>query len=442
MQKGDISGSDLEGAKMVPSPSENEVDLAQSRGQLWRKVARASLAVAGIAGLSIYLNISRTLLVVLALVVMIMVHELGHFATAKWSNMKVTEYFLGFGPRIWSFRHGETEYGIKAIPAGGYVKIVGMSSVEELAPEDEARAYRNASYPRRLAVSVAGSVMHFVMAYLILVVLFAFVGVADSTRAQVVSVARFSSGPSPAALSGVRAGDVIQSVNGVRLSNVDTLITAIQGSPDRVVALGVVRDGRNLTIDVTPVLSGSVESNLSGAAAKKGIIGVKLTEPIETTGVLSSLGRPFSVIYGYSSATIGALASHFSPSGIKQYVSAIQHPASTTSGAGASVRFESPVGIVRLASQAASVGIGAVLTLLFSINIFVGVFNMIPLLPLDGGHVMVATYERIRSRKDKAYHADMMKLIPVTYAVLAVIVLLGVTALYLDLTHPLANPFG
>lgn len=106
------------------------------------------------------------------------------------------------------------------------------------------------------------------------------------------------------------------------------------------------------------------------------------------------------------------------------------------------MRFESPVGIVRLASQAANVGIGAVLTLLFSINVFVGIFNLVPLLPLDGGHVVIAAYERARSRKGKRYHADMMKMIPVTYAVLLVIVLLGVTALYLDITHPLANPFG
>ncbi len=442
MQKGEISDPEVAKEKLGSANGEQEVDLAQTRGQLWRNLARAALLVAAVAGLAVYLHISKTLLVVLAIVVMIMVHELGHFATAKWSNMKVTEYFLGFGPKLWSFRHGETEYGIKAIPAGGYVKIVGMSNLEEIAPEDEARAYRNASYPRRLAVSVAGSFMHFVMAYIILVILFAFVGIADSSKAQVVSVASFTSAKAPAALAGIRPGDVIYSVDGVRLDNIDTLITDIQASPNKLVKLGVERNGANITIAVTPVPAGTVESKLSPADAKKGIIGVKLTEPIATTGILSSLGRPFSVIWGYTTATLSALGSHFSPTGIKQYVSALQHPASTTSGAGASVRFESPVGIVRLASQAASVGLGAVLTLLFSINIFVGVFNMVPLLPLDGGHVLVATYERIRSRKNKPYHADMMKLMPVTYAVLAVIVLLGVTALYLDLTHPLANPFG
>ncbi len=421
---------------------EQVTDLAQSRGQVWRNTARGALVIAVIAAAALYLHIGKTLLVVLALVVMIMVHELGHFAVAKWSKMKVTEYFLGFGPRIWSFRRGETEYGIKAIPAGGYVKIVGMSSLEEIAPEDEPRAYRNASYPRRLAVSAAGSFMHFVMAYLILVVLFALVGVADSSRAQVVALSKFPGITSPAQAAGLKPGDIIYSVNGVRLKSVNTLISKIESSPGKRVELGVKRNGRDLQLQVVPAKAATLQHSLTGSAANKGLIGVELGEPLATAGIGTSLLRPFSVIGQYTSATVGALVSHFSPSGISKYVHALQNPASTTSGAGAATRFESPVGIVRLASQAASVGLGAVLTLLFSINIFIGVFNMVPLLPLDGGHVLIATYERIRSRKGKSYHADMGKLIPVTYAVLMVILLLGVTALYLDITHPLANPFG
>ena len=104
------------------------------------------------------------LVVIAALIVTIALHELGHYLTAKWSGMKVTEYFLGFGPRIWSFRRGETDYGVKAIPAGAYVKIIGMNSYEEVDPADESRTYRQQSYPRRLAVAVGGSAMHFLIA--------------------------------------------------------------------------------------------------------------------------------------------------------------------------------------------------------------------------------------------------------------------------------------
>ena len=88
---------------------------------------------------------------------MIFLHELGHFVTAKVSGMKVTEFFFGFGPKLWSFTKGETEYGVKAIPAGAYVRIIGMNNLEEIPPEDEPRTYRAQSYPRRLLVGVAGS---------------------------------------------------------------------------------------------------------------------------------------------------------------------------------------------------------------------------------------------------------------------------------------------
>src|SRR4029077_3094058 len=112
-------------------------------------------------------------LVIFALIAMVMIHELGHFLTAKWAGMKVTEYFFGFGPKLWSIRRGETEYGIKAVPLGGYVRILGMSNLEQVDPADEARTYRQKSYPRRLSVAVAGSFMHFVIAFLLLVVLWA-----------------------------------------------------------------------------------------------------------------------------------------------------------------------------------------------------------------------------------------------------------------------------
>src|SRR3712207_5048135 len=118
----------------------------------------ALFALAGIAG---GLNL---LVIIAAIVVMIFLHELGHYLTAKWAGMKVTEFFIGFGPRIWSFRRGETEYGVKAIPAGGYVKIIGMHNLEQVDPADEARTYRQQPFWRRLSVAVAGSTMHFIIA--------------------------------------------------------------------------------------------------------------------------------------------------------------------------------------------------------------------------------------------------------------------------------------
>ena len=111
------------------------------------------------------------LLFIAILVAIVMLHELGHFATAKWAGMKVTEYFVGFGPRLWSVRRGETEYGVKAIPAGGYVRITGFTSTEEVAEEDEPRAYRQQPFHQRIIVASAGSAMHFLIAFVLALIL-------------------------------------------------------------------------------------------------------------------------------------------------------------------------------------------------------------------------------------------------------------------------------
>ena len=117
-----------------------------------------------------------------------MVHELGHFLAAKHGGMKVTEYFVGFGPRLWSFRRGETEYGIKALPLGGYVKIPGMTNLEEVDPADEGRPYRDKPFGARLLVAVAGSAMHFLMAFVLLWALFTFVGVPNANQVQIQAI--------------------------------------------------------------------------------------------------------------------------------------------------------------------------------------------------------------------------------------------------------------
>src|SRR5690554_5003977 len=117
------------------------------------------------------------LLIIGALSVMIFLHELGHYLAAKWSGMKVTEFFLFFGPKIWSFRRGETEYGIKLIPVGAYVRIIGMNNLDEVPPEDEPRTYRQQSYPKRLLTVSGGSIMHLLQAFVLFLVVFGWVGV-------------------------------------------------------------------------------------------------------------------------------------------------------------------------------------------------------------------------------------------------------------------------
>ena len=133
-------------------------------------------------------SIAVTVGIIVGLVLTIMLHEWGHYIAAKKSGMKVTEFFLGFGPRLWSVRKGETEYGIKAIPFGGYVKIIGMSNLErDIDPADEPRTYRQGSYPKRMLVALAGVATHFLMAFTLLVILLSAVGVRMAVVSAIVA---------------------------------------------------------------------------------------------------------------------------------------------------------------------------------------------------------------------------------------------------------------
>jgi membrane-associated protease RseP (regulator of RpoE activity) len=415
-----------------------------------RAVVRLLLVVGAGVAAAVLTGTTGTLAVVLAIVIMIMLHELGHFATAKWGHMKVTEYFLGFGPRLWSIHRGETEYGVKAIPAGGYVKIIGMSNLEEVDPADEPRTYRQQPFGRRLSVAVAGSAVHFILAFLILWVLFSFVGVPNGNKVAVGGFSTIAGTASPAKQAGLQPGDVFVSVDGRALSSPDQLVSYIQSHAGQPVTVVVNRHGDTQTVRVTPIDERTVKVQGQPAPPPSpspyGIIGVQLTAPVQTTNPIAAVGRSTTDLGRFSWDTLKALGSVFSPHGISNYTHQVTSPTANTGNqsqqsASNSPRLESPIGIVRLASQASHAGLRDVLTLLFSINVFVGLFNLFPMLPLDGGHVAIAVYEQARSRRGRRYHVDVAKLLPATYLVFLVLVVLGVTAIYMDVTHPLANPF-
>jgi membrane-associated protease RseP (regulator of RpoE activity) len=394
------------------------------------------------------------LIVILALVAMVMIHELGHFATAKWGKMKVTEYFLGFGPRLWSIRRGETEYGVKVIPAGGYVRIVGMTSEEEVDPEDEPRTYRQASFPRRMAVAVAGSTMHFVMAFVLLFALFGIVGTPDATGAEVQALYAFQQGRTPAQISGLEAGDVIVSVDGTHYSDIDNLISLIEQHSGKPLTFVVDRSGKLLTLRVTPVdgrhveVKGSTTPIHSSSGPATGVIGVSI-ESIshnQTSGFFPSIGSAVTSIGSLTAETGDEIATVFSLHGLlslgHDVASSTSSTASATGNTSENSRPVSIVGVVQVASQAEQQDVGELLLLLAAVNIFVGMVNMFPMLPLDGGHVAIAVYERIRSRRGRRYFVDVRRVMPVAYIMLAFIVVIGLSTLYLDIVNPVHIPGG
>ncbi|MCU1360350.1 MAG: peptidase family protein, partial [Ilumatobacteraceae bacterium] len=182
------------------------------------------------------------------LLVCIFLHELGHFMTARWTGMKATQFFLFMGPKLFSFRRGETEYGVRAYPVGAFVRIIGMNNLDEVDPVDEPRAYRNQTYPRRMLVICAGSIMHMLIAIALLFGVYAIKG--ELRPSGQVAVSEVVAG-SPASLAGLQPGDVVLSIDGLAVSNADEFVRAVQShSPGDLATLVVVRDGQQQDIQV------------------------------------------------------------------------------------------------------------------------------------------------------------------------------------------------
>jgi len=388
--------------------------------------------------------------IILGVVVMIFLHELGHFVTAKWSGMKVTEFFIGFGPRIWSFTRGETTYGVKVIPGGAYVRIVGMNNLDEADPADEPRTYRQQSFPKRLLVVSAGSIMHLLQAFVLLVLLLGVVGVPGGTLTGDVSPQGWDVTEviedSAAADAGLRSDDRIVAVDGERAS--DGLSEALAGyDVGDEVALTVQRGGETRTLSAELGARPRSEAGEAGSP----FLGVATSAyyPTERIGVGQAIARAPGEIASFAGEAVKAMTSFFSPSGLSDFADNVstagEEAPETGTGGGAQAsgddgsenRLISIYGAVRLGAQLSDQGWAPVLLLFFTINIFIAILNMVPLPPLDGGHAAVAVYERIRSRGGRRYHADMAKLLPLTYAVVMGMVLLGVASLYLDIVNPI-----
>ncbi len=417
---------------------------------------RLGLLIAGIVALGVLAG-KGWLLIIGALVVMIFLHELGHYLTAKWSGMKVTEFFLFFGPKIWSFKRGETEYGIKLIPLGAYVRIIGMSNVDpDVAPEDEPRTYRQQSYPKRLLVVSAGSIMHMLQAFVLFIVVFSVLGVpggntlAERLGGESIDEVDWTVGNvvdgSAAEAAGLQPGDDLLSIAGEPVATFAAVGPLVAPNPGDDVELVVRRDGRDVELQAT---LGTNEQDPS-----KGFLGIGPTYPdlpdVRANPIRGAVesGQLTVEIMGQ---TVKGLASFFT-GGVDDFAADVRDGGSrsgdpTVGGSeggggrapdeGDADRLLSIYGVARIGAGASEDGMVSFLLLMAGINISIGMLNMIPLLPLDGGHVAIATYERIRSIGGRRHMADVSRLMPLTYAVLLFMVLLGVSAIYLDIVDPI-----
>lgn len=382
----------------------------------------------GVLGLLIWLGVRSpwTLLFVAGLLLSVFLHEVGHFVTARRTGMKATQFFMGFGPRLWSRHHNGVEYGFRALPLGAYVRIIGMNNLDEVEPRDEPYAYRNKSYPRRLLVITAGSLMHLVIGMLLFVGVYSIGGHQRETGKVTVDLVATAAGsqPSPAELAGIRAGDVVTSFDGVVVTSRTELVdNIVKAQPGDVVEVGVLRDGTSRTFTVT-LGANPVDATVAYLGVATSSLGSVRLGPLEAvTQGLSDIGDTIS-------QSVKGLGTVLNP------VNTIEHL--RDEDADQTTRPTTVVGISQVSGDIGrNSGASGVLLLMANLNIFVGVFNMFPLLPFDGGHAAIATYERLRSRKGKPYHADVSKMMPVTTVVVAILLFLMVSGLYLDVVRPL-----
>ncbi len=373
-------------------------------------------------------------------------HELGHFVTARWAGIKVSKFFLGFGPTIWSFRRGreetvtdedgqlmtraETEYGIKALPLGGFVRIVGMSPYEDLAPEDVPRAFPAAPAWKRAIVLAAGSATHFVTAFIFLIVIFSVVGLPnpDQPTLQIDGVQTEVAGkPSPAVEAGLEPGDTILAVNGNEVSRFQDVRNVIRASGGDEVTLRVRKEsGTTDTLQLKPAIDQVGDDKVP-------VIGVFPRNEIERQGPIQAVGSSASalkeLLFGGRDAEGNAQPGFFQrlPEAFSPKSLGIQE------GGAPEDRAFSIIGAGKIAGDLAAEGDVAVYLLLFvQINVFIAIFNMLPLPPLDGGHLVLLGLEKLRRGRP----VDPRAVVPVMAVVLSILLILGVFLVYNDVTNP------
>lgn len=367
---------------------------------------------------------------VVALLFSVMVHEFGHYITARKFGMRISEFFLGFGKRIWSFQRGETEFGLKAIPAGGYCKIEGMAPNDEMPEGEEGRAFYKASSAKKLIVLGAGSFLHFVLGFLLLFLLF--VGIGTN---QVLPVISEVVSNSAAQAAGIQPGDEIVAINGKKVTEWYKDVEVIRQSQGAELTLDLNRDGELLTIVTNARLT-----DVDGT--KRYVLGIINDVGLKRSSVLLSVKNSAIVTKSFLTESVKSLAK------LPEKIPALW---------GATVRGEERdanglvgvVGVARVSGQAVGSDkltpmerLATFILIVASLNIFVGIFNLLPILPLDGGHMAVAIADEIRAffarlrGRPRPAPIDVTVLTPITMVVFVVLATLTLLLLVADVINP------
>ncbi|WP_345802037.1 M50 family metallopeptidase [Microbacterium sp. AZCO] len=415
---------------------------------------------------------------VVGLAVSIALHELGHLLPAKRFGVRVGQYMIGFGPTLWSRRKGETEYGFKAIPLGGYISMAGMyppspseaagkpgragggffatmvqdartANDETLHGRDDDRVFYKLPVWKRVVVMLGGPVMNLLLAVVLFTIVFSGIGVqtatttvaslSDCVPAAVSAECTAGDPPAPAEAAGIQPGDVIVSVDGTPVSTFAEASAIIRKSPGQSIPIVVERDGAEQTITVTPATIQATSPSDESATTEVGFVGISpkveyVRQPIWTGAqtAVENVGQVASIIWQLP---------------VKVYQTAVDLVTGQERDPNGPL---SVVGAGIIAGEVAAVDapivnrVSAILGLLASLNIALFVFNLIPLLPLDGGHVVVALWDGLKRAWAKLFKlpapkpVDATKLVPVTFVVVIALVVMGAVLILADIFNPVS----
>ena len=370
---------------------------------------------------------------VVALLFSVMVHEFGHYLTARKFGMRVSEFFLGFGKRIWSFTRGETEFGIKAIPAGGYCRIEGMTPQDQMAEGEEGRAFFAASPAKKLIVLGAGSFAHFALGFLLIFSIFFGVGY-QALLPDITKVSQQSAAES----AGFQEGDRLLTIDGDKVDNWAIDSKKIAESKGREIVFTVQRGNEILTLKANPQYIEEEKRYLLGVVTKVGV---------KRDGVIQSTQNASSATWALARESVKSLFTLPTkvPELFRQtFMGEERDPNGLVGVVGAARVSGEVVGSENLAGNQR---LQTFILIVASLNIFVGLFNLLPLLPLDGGHMAVAIADEFRSliarirKKPRPAGIDVNVLTPITMAVFVVLAVLTVVLLVADIINPISLGF-
>ena len=367
---------------------------------------------------------------VVALLLSVMVHEFGHYITARRFGMWVSEFFVGFGKKIWSVQRGETEFGVKAIPAGGYCKIEGMSPSDQMPVGEEERAFYKASSLKKLVVLGAGSFLHFVIGFVLLFTLFAGIG-----TNQVLPVISEVVPDSAAQAAGLQPGDEFLSINGKKVTDWYKDVEVIRQSEGAELTLVLDRNGEEISTTASARLT-----EIDGTS--RYVLGIVNNVGLKRSGLWLSVKNSSIVTKSFLNESVKSLAK------LPEKIPALW---------GATVRGEERdvnglvgvVGVARVSGQAVGSDkldpmerLATFVLIVASLNIFVGIFNLLPILPLDGGHMAVAIADEIRAffarlrGRQRPAPIDVTVLTPITMVVFVILACLTLLLLVADVINP------